>query len=132
MSSESFPEVLEQARLASAEVCDKAKLILRKALPNVSALQQANSHFSPRLMSLMCLRAEGTLSEPDRELLGSALRYVEEFQIIHITWVMALKEAAPSLDVSAASAQCGEAVEMLRRLSADLDCVLGRTGTRSA
>ena len=126
MSSEAFTDLLEQARLASNEVCDKATLILRRTLPDIHALQQEGSIFSPRLMGLMCSRAEGKLPESDHQLLGSALRYAEEEQLTRMGWVLALRKGDAALDIPGAYQECGEAVGVLRRMSAELDGVLER------
>jgi hypothetical protein len=128
MSSEAIADLLEQARLASNEVCDKATHILRRTLPDIHALQQEGSIFSPRLMGLMCSRAEGKLPESDHQLLGAALGYAEEEQLTRMVWVRALKNGDPSLDVPCVSRVCGEAVGTLRRMSAELDGVLERMG----
>jgi hypothetical protein len=128
MSSDAFTDLLEQARLASNEVCDKATLILRRTLPDIHALQQERSVFSPRLMGLMCSRAEGKLPKSDHQLLGSALQYTEDEQLIRMGWVLALKKGDSPLDVACASRECEEAVGSLRRMSAELDGVLERMG----
>jgi hypothetical protein len=127
MSPTGFTDVLEQARVTLNEVCDKATLVLKRALPDIEGLQRGDI-YSPRLMGLMCARTEGKLPEPDRQLLASALQYVEEFQLIHVGWVLSLKNSDQCLDASAASVKCGEAIGALHRMLAELDGVLAKTG----
>ena len=125
MPSADFAEEVERARQLSNAIKDKSKLILQKALPHVEALQRDNSHFSPRLMSLMVTRAEGKMPESDRATLGSVLQFLEGFDQALFGWLMALKDGAHSLDVSAESLKCCEAIKVLEAHSAAVDKIAG-------
>lgn len=128
MSWESITDLLEQARLASNEVCDKATIVLRLTLPDIHALQQSGSVFSPRLMGLMCSQAQGKMPEADNQLLGAALRYAEEEQLTRMGWVLALRNGDAALEIPDVSQKCGEAISVLHRMSVELDGVLKRLG----
>src|SRR3954449_7289795 len=75
VASVSFPELVEQSRRATNDVCEKAKLILRRVLPSVEALQKDNANFSPRLMLLMLSRTGEELSAEDRQRIHDALQH---------------------------------------------------------
>ena len=125
MASDDFAQAVERAQQLSNALKDKAKLILRKALPHIEALQRDNSHLSPRLMSLMVSRAEGKMPESDRATLGSVIQYLEEFDQPLFVWLMALKDGTHSLDVAAESAKCREAIKALERSSGEFDNIPG-------
>ena len=126
MSSEEFKESLEQATSVYNEICDMARLILRRALPNVEPLQRSNSHFSPRLMGMMCSQAQNNLSALERERLGAFLEYVEEIGILLFAGQVALKDSTPNVDLATETQKWREVTERLQCMSVQLHEMLER------
>jgi hypothetical protein len=134
LASEDFPELVEQTRQASNDVCEKAKLVLRRLLPDVEVLQKDNASFSPRLMLLMLSRTGDQLSPDNRDQLQAVLQHAEAFQPKLIAWMMAVKRNATSAGTSENIRQCTDALELVRRQVGTVDALLATVagGRRSS
>jgi hypothetical protein len=123
-----FAELVERARLATNEVCDKAKLVLRLLLPGVEALQRGNARFSPRLMLVMLSRTDKQLTTEERERLQDILEHAEAFQP-HLTgWIMAMKGTPVDVVGLADADECARFLDRMTRALSDLDMLLAKVG----
>lgn len=133
MAPENFAQLVERTRQATNDVCEKSKLILRRLLPGVEALQKDNAHFSPRLMLLMLSRTGDELSPNDRAHLHAALQFAEAFQLQLVSWMMAVKERPDSVGTAAEVQQCADALQVTAGHLSELDALLRKVdGTRGA
>jgi len=128
LASEDFTSLVERTRQATNDVCEKAKLILRRLLPNVEALQKDNASFSPRLMILMLSRVGEELSSEDRKSIHDMLQHAEAFQPQLIAWMMAVKGRPASAVSEADVRECADALELTRSHSSALDALLEKVG----
>jgi hypothetical protein len=123
-AGEDLAQEVERVRELYVGLCDRAQAVLRRALPQVEALQREKSHFTPRLMKLMHSRAAGTLAEADSARLGVALTRLEECGDLLSGWLIALKSGERVTDVQAEIAECQRAIDAFRQSTAELDAVL--------
>ncbi len=91
---------VERLRVCHSELCDLAKQILRGALPNVTALQAAKTHFSPRLMLLMHSRAAPEMRTELHQQLGETLKELERMSPVLGRLIVVLDEDDYELSVA--------------------------------
>jgi hypothetical protein len=119
-----FSELVDQARRATWDVCEKARLVLRPLLPGISDLQRDNTHFSPRIMSLMLARTGDQLSPENRDRMGHILDQVEKLQPQLAAWMAKVRER-PNHGASASDLEeCTRALALMTEFGASLDNLL--------
>jgi hypothetical protein len=119
-----FPELVERTRRTHNDVCEKAKLVLRRLLPHVETLQKDNAHFSPRIMLVMLARVGDQLPPDEREGFRAALQYAEAFQLQLVEWMTAVQQHDAAAGGAGDARRCADALELITKHSSELDALL--------
>jgi hypothetical protein len=125
MTAEDFAIEVRRAQELSNTLKGEVKLILRKALPHVEALQRDNTHFSPRLMSVMLSKSESGISAAARAALGSTIQSLEEFDPLLFSWLLALKNGTHGSESDADTKKRRDAVQRLETSQQELRQAFG-------